>query len=297
MSTKVLLMGGAYHARDTTKETPFQGRINPAKYNQKFFRPSCYPTLNNRFQYSFFKPFENKNPSEIVIPKSLMATPEDLIINYFSILREAANFSGDMSGGCGTVGFASIPYPIAFQFFTKDYQKEIDFKTYYESFENIGHINLIKVRLTTCNPKHENHIRYFIELESIEGSNKGITCFAYYYGFMYLKKENDCYKIESFNLEGEDFLCAPYHGWSYDAEMLIDAMYGNWCKLVGKRYPMIQHGDIKQIYFDGTDGYRYLIVFVEVTNGYDIEIAQFRQYPNGNFQPIMFDPLECIDKK
>ncbi|MGM0867502.1 MAG: hypothetical protein ACQEWF_22865 [Bacillota bacterium] len=291
-----LVMGAKYYKRVQLKGIAPLSRINQFNFNKKFFRPSCYGSLNNRFkQHTFFKPYFNKHFTEIVLPQSLMQTPIDTIINFYSILREAANFSGDTIGGCGTVGQASIPYPIAYNFFTKYYQFKIDYESFHHSFQNIGHINLINVRLTTSSPLNQDQLRYFIELETIEGSDKGITYFAYYYGFMFLKKENGLYKIEDFKLEGEDFLCAPYHGWSYDAEMIIQTEYGNWCNLVSKQYPTFQQGDTKQIYFDGTDGYGYLIVFVEVTNGYDIEIAQYRIDESGKWQPIMFNPLDCIE--
>ncbi|MCF6137698.1 hypothetical protein [Pseudalkalibacillus berkeleyi] len=267
-----------------------------AYVNQKFFRPSCNQALNVRFNYSFFDPYYKKEPTEIVLPQYLMATPDDAIINYFSVLREAAQFSGEKSGGCGTIGEATVPYPIAYNFHTKNYKKRIDFKTYYDSFQNIGHINLIKVRQTPSPPENTDQIRYFVELETIEGSDKGITYFGYYYGFILLKKENDRFMIFDFTLEGEDFLCAPYHGWNHDAEAIVGVKYGNWCKLVSKRYPMHQQGYLKQVCFDGTDGYRYLIVFIEITNGYDIEIAQYRINENGSWEPIFFDPLDCVNK-
>ncbi|WP_264170004.1 hypothetical protein [Clostridium estertheticum] len=43
------------------------------------------------------------------------------------------------------------------------------------------------------------------------------------------------YKISDVQLFGEDFLCAPYHGWSHNAEYVVDIKYGDWCKPVKER--------------------------------------------------------------
>ncbi len=289
-----MVMGATLFKTDRGMGKPPHQRKDSFDFNQKFFRPSSDPALNNRFQqYDFFLPFYNKKYKDIVLPKSLMQTPRDTIINYFSVLREAASFLPNLYGGCGTVGEANIPYPIAYNFFTRNFQQSTDYDTFYRSFQNIGHINLIKMRKTTS---QRGRLRYFIELETIEGSDKGVTYFAYYYGFMFLQNEDGQYKIDNFKLAGEDFLCAPYHGWSHDAEMIIQAKYGNWCHLVRKQYPVFQQGDTKHIYFDGTDGYSYLIVFVEITNGYDIEIAQYRTDECGNWHPITLNPSDCLKK-
>ncbi|WP_349410053.1 hypothetical protein [Pseudalkalibacillus sp. SCS-8] len=295
MSVERLVMGASYSTPVKIEEAGSNVRLHDVDINQKYFRPSCYPALNTKIQkYSFFNPYLKLEPEEIELPYALTATPDDTIIYYFSVLREAANFSGEKMGGCGTVGSARIPYPVAYSFFTDSYQKKVDYEAFYDSFQGIGHINLIKMTQTTRDPDHPGELRYFIEIETIEGTIQGNTTFAYYYGFMFLKKEKARYKIADFKLQGEDFLCAPYHGWNHDAEAAVQVMYGNWCKLIHKLYPIVQHGYVKQIDFKGTDGYLYRILFAELTNGYDIEIAQFRKQRNEPWQPITFNPEKCV---
>lgn len=255
-----------------------------AKINEQYFRPSPLPALNIRnFDYNFFDKYSNENYKKIVLPDYLFISPGDAILNYFSILREASNIS---VGGCGSIGSSKSPYPISYNFFTSEYKNNVDYKTYLNLFTDVGHINLIKL----------NNLgnRYFVELETIEPSTNGNTSFSYYYGFIYMKNENKKYKISNIDLRGEDFLCAPYHGWVHNAELYVDITYGDWCKLVKRRYPTRQNGYIKNIYVLGTDGHRYKFVFFELTNGTDIEVGQFIKDINSEWKSIKIDVTKCI---
>ncbi|WP_232696616.1 hypothetical protein [Brevibacillus daliensis] len=266
---------------------------------EKYFRPSCLPVLNNqptKPPFSF-DPYYGKTLSEIVIPSWLMAAPKDTIRNYFYILQEAANFTGEKSGGCGTVGMASLPYPIAYQFLTTSYQNRLPFQSYVQTFQDIGHINLIKLNKVPADQTQPDIARYFIEIETIEGSTKKLTYFAYYYGFIYIKKEGSLYKIDDIEIHGEDFLCAAYHGWHHNAEAVVDIEYGGWCKLVKRRYPTQQEGYIKYIYFLGTDGNDYCFIFFQLTNGTDILIAQYKKTRNSKWELIEIDPKKCLKEK
>ena len=112
-------------------------------YHQKYFRPSCSPALNLKFgTWEFFAPFEGKPYDQIQIPPEVTNTPEDTLLNYFSILREAENLGGR---SCGSVGQARIPFPIAYNFLSKDYQNKLSYEHYFHSFAGIGHTSLIKL--------------------------------------------------------------------------------------------------------------------------------------------------------
>ncbi|CAG9614590.1 hypothetical protein BACCIP111899_03823 [Bacillus rhizoplanae] len=261
---------------------------------EKYFRPSCFAVLNNRFHYQFFDSFFNKKYNQIVLSPLLMNSPENTIINYFSVLREAENLTKDKSGGCGTVGMSKIPYPIAYNFFTNTYQEKISYNRYFRSFKGIGHINLIKLASLHKDKNYPNAKRYFIEIETIEGSAKGVTYFAYYYGYIYMEKEKNSYKIANMELYGEDFLCAAYHLWQHNAEAVVDAEYGNWCKLVKERLPTKQEGYTKQIDVIGTDGYKYRFVFFQLTNHTDILTAQYKKNTKGKWEFIEIDPEKCL---
>ena len=92
---------------------------------------------------------------------------------------------------------------------------------------------MIKLASLHKDKSYPNAKRYFIEIETIEGSAK--TYFAYYYGYIYIEKEKNSYKIANMELYGEGFLCAAYHLWQHNAEAVVDAEYKNWCKLVKER--------------------------------------------------------------
>lgn len=262
---------------------------------EKYFRPSRLPIKNTLFKNTqFFDPYYEVNYKEIKLPATLTRNPEETILNYFSILREAENLNQNQLGGCGTVGMAKLPFPIAYNFFTKDYHKRVSYNKYLQSFDGIGHLNLIKMNRL---PDEKDIIPYFIELETIEGSSKGVTYFTYYYGYVQLKKEQNLYKIDQIKLYGEDFLCAAYHLWQHDAEAVVAIMYGEWCKLIKKQLPTKQDGYVKTIDFIGTDGADYRFIFYQLTNDTDVLISQFKKNAEGNWESIRIDPYQCLDNK
>ena len=133
--------------------------------------------------------------------------------------------------------------------------------------------------------------------ENTIGTDDYISNFAYYYAFIEISKEGMLYKISDVQLFGEDFLCAPYHGWNHNAEAVVDIKYGNWCSLVKERYPTKQEGYVKNIYFKGTDGNDYKFMFFQLSNDTDIEIAQYKKDEKGNWNLIKINPEKCLEKK
>ena len=265
--------------------------------NEKYFRPSKLIALNDKKESNeIINQFFDKKPSDIILPKELLKTPQDTVINYFSILREAENLTKDKMGGCGTVGWAKQPYPIAYNFLTTEYKNKVSYNDFLKSFEGIGHINLIKLRNITSELGPLGKIKYFVELETIEGSQKDNTYFAYYYGFITVEEKDKVYKISDMKLYGEDFLCAAYHGWRHNAEAYVDTVYGGWCKLIEKRLPTVQDGYVKNIYVKGTDGKDYRFEFMELTNGTDIEVGQYVKEKDTSWKAIKLDPEKCLKK-
>lgn len=134
-------------------------------------------------------------------------------------------------------------------------------------------------------PDEKGKIKYFYEIETIESfKGKRAEYFGYSYGFINLVHEQGGYRISDLEQISEDFLCAPYHGWNHDGESVIDVKYGDWCKLIQKRYPTIKNGYVKNIYFHGKDRADYCFIFFTLTNGTDIEVAQFRKIGNEKWQ-------------
>ena len=265
--------------------------MDKTSYHQRFFRPSCLPALNLRFTFwEFIQPYSEKTHDQIQVPAELTKTPEDTLLNYFSILREAENMGGR---SCGSIGHARIPFPLAYNFLSEKYQKKLSYEEYLNSFAGIGHTSLIKL----CRiPDGKQEIKFFYEIETIEAfEGKEAEYFGYSYGFIRLVHEQTGYRILDMYKITEDFLCAPYHGWSYEGESVIDVKYGYWCKLIKKRYPTIKNGYIKNIYFHGTDGADYYFIFFTLTNGNDIEIAQFRRIDNEKWKQVNMKPEEdCL---
>jgi hypothetical protein len=293
-STAKMVMGGKFFIQTT--EIDENIKINQNVDVEKYFRPSKLPVLNDRtFNMDFFDNYYNKEMSEIALPKYLVKTPEDTIINYFSILREAANPQEGKIAGCGTLGNAKTPYPIAYNFLSSTYQQKLSYEQYLNTFKNILHINLIKYKEIPVYDKASDIVRYFVEIETIEGSEKGVGYFAYYYGYIDILENEKQYKISNIEFYGENYLCAPYHGWSYDAEGVVDVKYGGWCSLVKERYPTQQVDFVKKIYFKGTDGNDYLIEFFQLTNDTDVEIAQYMKSKDNKWELIKLDPNKCLN--
>ncbi|MFT8320288.1 MAG: hypothetical protein ABF649_05220 [Bacillus sp. (in: firmicutes)] len=260
--------------------------------NNQYFRPSCHPALNGRFEnFDVFVPYYDKKYNQILLPADWTGTPENTLLNYFSLLREAY-FMEERS--CGSIGQAQYPFPLAYNFFSKDYQKRVKYEAFIRLFTGIGHTSLIKL----CRvPDEKGTIKFFYEIETIEVlEHKKAEYFGYTYGFIQLVHEEDGYRISAIQEDTEDFLCAPYHGWSHDGESVIDVKYGSWCSFIQKKYPMIQKEYVKYISFHGKDGADYCFIFFTLTNGTDIEIAQFRRIGNDKWRQVNLNPeKDCIE--
>jgi hypothetical protein len=296
---KASMVMGAVLLKSTKDEKVARSEQPTLKeYNEQYFRPSKLIVLNvNKNSQDLIKQFRGKKPEEVILPSEVLKTPQDTVINYFSILREAENMIEGKYGGCGTVGNSKIPYPIAYNFLSKSYKEKMDYKSFLKSFEGIAHINLIKLKNVTNENTPSGQIRYFIELETLEPSEKGSTYFAYYFGDLYIEKEGESFRIANVELGSEDFLCAPYHGWRYAAEAYVDVTYGGWCKLIEERLPTVQEGYTKNITIKGTDGKEYRFEFVQLTNGIDIEVGQYVREKESVWKAIKLDPEKCLENR
>jgi hypothetical protein len=244
---------------------------NIKAFNQNYFRPCNLPAINDRGLNNLILDIHNAEPFKIILPMELVNTPINTIINYYSILREANELEGG-EAGCGTIGLLKLPYPIAYNFLSSNLQSKINYENYLKYFGKIAHINL--VRLIEEYPEINNAskvIKCFIELEHIYP----LGSFQYEYGVISIIKENKCYKIDSIETMTEDFFCAPYHLWQHNAELSVEVMYSNWCKLISTMYPTVETKFTKNIYVYGTDGNNYLFVFMKLTNGTDFRIGQY----------------------
>ncbi|MBS5884569.1 MAG: hypothetical protein E6300_10950 [Clostridium sp.] len=262
--------------------------------NEKYFRPSKLPVLNNKEEVNeLINNYYDKEVNDISIPIKFIKSPEDTILNYFSLLREAANPLDGKYIGCGSLGDGNRPYPIAYNFFDDEYKKKVSFNTYKDSFSNMFHISLIKYKEV---PSDNENLKYFYEIEVIQALENNIASFTYYYGFIELGKSGDGFKILDISITPENYLCAPYHGWVYDGASKVEIEYGNWCKLIKKMGKTEVDGYVKNIYFLGNDNKNYKIQFYTLTNDYDIEVAQYVKNSNGKWEYIKLNPEDCLKK-
>lgn len=228
-------------------------------------RPSSEPAINTKYLYRDVE----KDPN---ILKNIKDSQE-VIYAYYGVLKEASNML-EYSGGCGSIGNGNLPYPYAYELLTEDKKKETSLEEFEKSFEGIGHINLLKINPAYIPENTPSNIKYYmIETEFITGKkdvNAGISLFEYYYGLVTVEESNENgWKIKDIKYIPQAFLCAPYHGWSYCADALIQIIYMDRYKVIDK----IDNKEIIEnkiyIYASGNDK-KYRFDFVILTNGYNI---------------------------
>jgi len=244
------------------------------KIDERFQRPSRQPALNIKYSFP-----DLQNQKETV---PAFRDPEDLIKAYYGLLREAANMDG-YHGGCGTIGYHKSPYPYAWKLLSEEYRKELTLDKFIESFRGTGHTTLLKlIPAWAPSGTPENILYYMVEIEVITGpeiteQNKNTaqpSYFAYYYGLVTVENTGkNGWKIKRIDYIPEDFLCAPYHSWYWDASALVETIYGNWYGIVEKIDSIDKQGLLYMVYAAG-NGQLYRFDFVRLTNGEDILLRE-----------------------
>ena len=248
-------------------------------FNEKYFRPSSFPSLNIRDLSNIISTYYDEDYSKIKLPNNLVSSPKNTIINFYSILREASNIPKVSNAG-EAIGYEKDPYPIAYKFLSKTYRIKLPYDEFLSKFFNIGHINLIK--LVKDDTTNNNILKYVVELESIDTASN----FNYSYAWIEIVNENGRYKINNIELYPENFLYPAYHGCSHKAEYYLDKWYGKkGINLIRAMYPAMFNGYIKDICILGKDGYNYLFKFIHLTNGTDVKIGEYKQI-NDSWIPL-----------
>lgn len=279
---------GAYFSLSTVKCLE-KTHENTVEKLEKFTRPSSKVALNLRN----INDWNNTNKEDTIQYINQIKNGKELLLWYYSILREAANLVEGKSAGCGTIGRAKQPYPIAYLFLSSKYQKVMPYDTYVNSFSNILHINLIELqKIQNTNPNLGDEC-YFVEIETIEGTENNAGAFYYYYGYVYVSKEEG-YRIEYASIKKQVFLCAPYHGWEYDAQYQLDIQYGQWCHMLEKQYPSKIIGNNKILTFSDAKQVKYQLHFITLTNQYDILVGQYVQNREGTWEETSINVTDCL---
>lgn len=294
---KKFIMGGNY-VLESHEDDDLQlvDSVSPEYDLERFFRPSNMTILNNE-DISSLKEFYDKNPYKMNLPENVFKSGKDTVVNYFNVLREASNPTDKNETGCGTIGDAKEPYPVAYNFLSDSFKKKISYENFLNSFENILHINLIKVNNVPSDEDNPDLLKYFVELEVMEGSTEEKGLFAYYYGNIYLRKEDGKYKIAKMDYSPENYLCAPYHGWAYDAKSFVEVEYGNWCSLIDGDVIVNEEGYEKRAYYKDKNDKEYYVLFYELTNGVDKKIADYKKNEDNEWEVIYIYPEKCLKNK
>ncbi len=276
------VMGGWTHSSRKQDFKNVQSVSNQKKdYSEMYQRPSCKKPVPNQYT---FKGFSGPTPLKI-------ETQKEVVKAYYGILKEASNMIG-YAGGCGSVGDGAVPYPYAYNLMTTRYKESTSLKEFIASFSGIGHITLLELYPLESSPDANYNM---IEIEVITGpkqsnSNQNfryddqLSYFAYYYGIVTTTKEKEEWRIDQIDYLPEEFLCAPYHSWFYDAEMVVPIIYIENLKIVDKVVNTTQVGSMVYVFAEGNDN-AYRFDFVKLTNGHDILVEE-NELKNGRWVPV-----------
>lgn len=266
------LLGAHIHPAVFSREDVLQttaSDINGQESSERFQRPSRDRALPLKFR-----------PQDVSQPGTppRFSHPEDVIKAYFAILKEAANMEGYV-GGCGSIGMGKGAYPDAYSLLSADAKEERTLKQFEDSFRGIGHITLLKLKPAYSPKDTPEHLAYFfIEAEVITGpkqanegeAGKQPSYFAYYYGLATVEHTASAgWKIESMDLIPEDFLCAPYHSWFWEARAVAGIVYQDWYQMIDKITGVDIKGSDIRLYAKGK-GKEYRFDFVQLTNGHQL---------------------------
>lgn len=237
--------------------------------SERFQRPSNRQALESPFSYE----------DVATIPPKVYTSPKDVLYAYFTILQQASNMNG-YTGGCGTVGQAELPYPFAYALLSGERHSQVTQQKFTGSFRGIGHLTFLTLEKAYRPINTPDDIEYWmVEIEAIQGwpeqeAEKRETNFTYYYGLATLRNQpQQGWKIDSLDYLTEDFLCAPYHGWSWDATAVVQIVYQENLQLVTQIDKVEQNGINISIYASGGEEYRF--DFVRLTNGCDLLLHEY----------------------
>ncbi|OPJ55816.1 hypothetical protein [Alkalithermobacter paradoxus] len=275
-------MGGYIYNKNMNSEISTFSSEEDYFHGERFGRPSKDKALKLKYNPNNFS--ESKTNSNILEGyPSRYDSSEDVIHAYYSILKNASNMIG-FQGGCGAIGWANVPYKYAYNLLSSGSKEKISLKKFEDSFSGVGQTILLKLR-KAYRPENtsDNIDYYFVEIEIITGKpyseGKDLTpqpsYFAYYYGIVTTEySEKDGWKIRSVDYIPEDFLCAPWHLWSWDSSYFVNIIYGEWYNLIDKIDSVEKDNSSISIYASGKNK-KYRFDFVELTNGEDILLNEY----------------------
>ncbi len=280
------VLGGVIHAyRHPPDETRAVSAQDTAPTDERMLRPFTRHPMENPYRFS---DFENR-------PTHVFDAPDQALLGFFGTLRNASNMLC-YTGGCGTVGDARLPYPVAYNMLSPAAKKNMSEKAFTDSFRGFGHVELLQLLPAYTPPGTPDDLAYYLaELEIITGEKMprdprlvlGGSHFAYAYALATVRNvPGQGWKIEKLDYWPEDFLCAPYHGWNYDAQSIMDIVFSYNLKLI-ETVDSVHRNDLQTEVLASGHGNRYRFVFTRLANGYDLLLHQY-QWHDGAWQAQNF---------
>jgi hypothetical protein len=204
------------------------------------------------------------------------------------------------SCGCGSIGNAKEPYEYAYQLFTPEYKKNHSFDEFINSYSGTGHTTFLNLHDAYTPLDTPKNIKYYVfEYEIISGTkqsdsnkdSKTYCNFNYMYGIITTEYYNERgWKIKSIDTLQEDFLCAPYHKWSYLSNLVIQYVYIEGLGIIDQVTNKYISGNHIHIYATGNNQ-DYRIDFVRLTNGYDLLLHEYKWMNNHWVETDLLTPV------
>ncbi len=244
--------------------------------NERFVRPSKAEAYQLKYSY-----LDTISSPPAYLSKKF-ETAQDVIEAYFATIAYASNSAGHSGFGSS---FGTQPYSYAYDLFTSDFQKEVTLEQFIDYLQGVQHTTLLKLNDSYSPPDTPSVQNFMAEFEIITGPKVSaeepykyqnqINYFGYYYGIISAENTSSGWKIKDLYFLPEEFTYAPGHGWFYRYDYVLDIIYlknGIIDKIdkVDDRYPYINA-------YVQSKGAKYLIVFIRLTNGYDVVLNEYKE--------------------
>ncbi len=270
-----LLLGGGLHegvavSADDASRTVF-GTPEGQEAWARFRRPSSTPAL--ALQYDGDALLAVYESGQTVS----YAKPEEVIHGYLALLGQASNLEG-YSARCGSVGAGTTPYSYAWNLLTDEARDKLSLDDFLDSFAGVGALTPLALEPLQVG---EDEAVYWVELEYIQAGRQSTkpqpTAFCYCYGLIVVRHTaRDGWRIQSTDYLPEDFLCAPEHGWAWEAQSFVSILYGDQYGLVDS-VDLVDHQNSRTSVFASGDGREYRFDFLRATDGIDRLVGEWVQ--------------------
>ncbi len=276
-----MLLGGGLHEQTVTTTDDVSYAVFDTAEGQetwaRFRRPSSAPAL--AMQYDGDELLAVYESGQTVS----YTKPEEVIHGYLALLGQAANLEG-YSAGCGSVGAGTTPYPYAWSLLTEEAKAKLSLDDFLDSFAGVGALTPLALEPLKV---EEDEAVFWVELEYIQAGRQSTkpqpTAFCYCYGLIVVRHTaRDGWRIQATDYLPEDFLCAPEHGWAWEAQSFVSLLYGDQYGLIDG-VDLVDRQNKRTTIFASGGGRAYRFDFLRTTDGIDRLVGEWIQH-NGDWQ-------------